>query len=364
MSAIKSAVSQNNKKVAQATKVATKAANSEILASYETFLQNTPRPTATGPATESKAFKTFKTGNITVTVREKSVTINDDGKFSHAYEVHTEFMSKGFLSAMSELHTLPATQKYTTLEVGFHAYKSDEELSRLVTANYVAIITAAYVGTNPKAQAVKPTEGMVVCNWELGRYKVAQHIVEQPEWHKDESEDVKHTRQTYCKHFGFDMILSGQKIQVAPWLQKAKYNADGTRAMAADNIHGLTEYDEARSTGTIKAYTEGLGMSAEWAASATAARIFASGYKKANDRLYKQGKELVTANPELKDALQTVSISVSGQIVPVTDLMGETLEVHLGHCEGLSVSRIRVTPESVAAIVAMAGRQRFFTLVA
>lgn len=298
--------------------------------------------------------RTIEVAGHIITIREKSVVINDDGKFGGAIELHKQFETAGALSALSAIHTNPATGRYAIMEVGFVQYFSDEELRARVREPRAAVVTASYNGNDPRILAVRPAVGVSLLSYRQGAFIVARNTPAMPKW----SEQNEREMQFFAKHDAMDMILAGRKIFVAPFLQDHKLGQDGRWAT---DVNGEFEYcyNEAKTTAMIATYTGVLFMTPENAAVQVEQNIKRAGIRESDKKLYHQARALVSERPELaKEIVNDGSLKVDGIEHSFKSLLGREVTMYIG---SMPVGNKTVTLANAPELFMQSVQGRMFT---
>lgn len=298
-----------------------------------------------------------------MTVREHSVFINDDAKRGVDHIVHGEVESAAFLGAISMLHTRPASGKYKILEVGLYSLKDPNTFAAIEAEAFVVTASFAPVAWMPKEVAekfmdVKPATGMNIVAWKQGNLKVHKNIPDVPAIDERMTFEQNHAAiYQYKFYVALDMIQSGKKVEVAPYLRNHVVGEDGRWAQYAN---GKWAYEKApeRVEAMIRTYAKAFSVPPEEAVVIVANNIEASVSKKVNYALYKKSSTMVTTGLDL----WSHPIKVDGEIVTFKDLAGRTLQMKR---HGNPCGLVAVTEEKLAylCLLVQPDMQRTFSII-
>jgi hypothetical protein len=339
--------------------------NNSILMQYEEMLRDqhlnaVATQVAIRNENPNQPFVAYEVAGHHVTVRTRSLTINDDHQFGGGIEMHKKFECAGVLAALSELHTNSATGKYAVIELGFRQFKSDQALRQAVREPHAAVITASYCGADNAKLAVRPEKGVSLLGWRQGAWVVTKNLPVAPKWSKEAELDM----QFFAKQDGMDLILSGLKVYVAPWLHVHDKDSEGKWITLENGDYGFT-YSEAKSAAFIKVYTTALGLTPEEGAVKVQENIKVSHARKGDRATYRQVQAVVAENPDVPDMLlgATIGVMVNGERkeMAMRDLIGRKLNTKVGT---LNSGQYTVHAGNLAFLAGLHAKGRVLEMVA
>ena len=320
--------------------------NANIIAEYQAAIE-AEREIGRSERTPVE-YREVTVAGIVCHVRAKSLDINV-GANGDAFQIHGESQTEGVMSALTEMHVQPASHKYSNIEYGLVLFAHGMNAPQ---SRFCGWVTRQYAGGDKDLQALRPEKGVVILGHRMGEFHAMKHI----ESIKDESLSERE-REIFWKAEGFDLILSGRKLHIAPFLKVNKKDEDG-RWIARENGNGFErEYSEKRVIGMISAYTSKWFMDPEVALGEREASFLAADTRKDDYRFAKVTRQVLVEKPELKQALEVSGfltiVEADGNRVPVAvkDLVAQAAD--LKRVVGsMRIGVVRVTAQNAAVLVA------------
>jgi|GEM_PF-4356291 len=277
------------------TKAAAKVANTNaaIIAEYQAAIE-AEREVGRSERTPVE-FRPVTVAGVLCHVRAKSLDINVEAK-GDAFQIHGESQSEGVMSALTEMHVQPASHKYSKIEYGLVLFSNGMNAPQ---SRYCGVLTRQYAGNDKDLQALRPEKGIVILGHRMGEFHAMKRIASIKDENLSERE-----REIFWKSEGFDLILSGRKLHVAPFLGVNKKGEDG-RWIERENGNGFErEYSEKRVLGMIRTYTSKWFMSPEEALGEREVSFVSADTRKDDYRFAKVTRQAFVEKPELKAAME------------------------------------------------------------
>lgn len=292
--------------------------------------------------------QTVLKGGIAVTVNEKSVIVNPEAGGS-LLSINGNLRAKGALSALSTLQL----GGYARAEIGFQSHYGSiaEAAAKGAYVENYAALSSNYAGNDPILMALKPKDDgrtLAVARIDLkaGRLVVGKVIGPVlPEW---KGEKTLFAYQFHAKHEAIDLILSGAKINIAPFVM-----------VKGDD--GKSHYSEVASKALIAKYAESLLEQDLVVAKAKRDENIANAReRKAGYKSYKAASKVAASSPELVEKVSGESVVVDGESMTLVSLIGKKVTITTE--TGARLNRFTVDQGSFASLLVAGGMNRKVTL--